>query len=136
VGIVTGVLLGTLYMASHSAQGPHLGLPQMIQSRAQFGYYGAAFPLAFAVLMYPGFSAAGVVLGARTLAELTGLSIGPGIVVLSVLSTLVAIFGYAVPGGDASARHRLGIVRQRHRAPRGGSVTEEYRPVGVAEQQR
>jgi len=29
-------------MAAHSAQGPQLGIPQMIQSRAQFGVLGAA----------------------------------------------------------------------------------------------
>src|ERR1700685_4477783 len=29
VGIVVGVVLGTLLVAGHSAQGPHLGLPQM-----------------------------------------------------------------------------------------------------------
>ncbi|WP_051343158.1 purine-cytosine permease family protein [Pseudonocardia spinosispora] len=94
VGIVIGVLVGTLFMASHSAQGPHLGLPQMIQSRAQFGYYGAAFPLIFVVVMYLGFYAAGVVLGAQALTALTGLPLSAGIIVLSVLSTLVAIFGY------------------------------------------
>src|SRR3954451_20781803 len=37
IAIVAGVLIGTLFMAFHSAQGPKLGLPQMIQSRAQFG---------------------------------------------------------------------------------------------------
>ena len=41
LAIVTGCALGTLFMASHSSQGPELGLPQMIQSRPQFGYQGA-----------------------------------------------------------------------------------------------
>jgi NCS1 family nucleobase:cation symporter-1 len=94
VGILLGVLLGTLFMAAHSAQGPHLGLPQMIQSRAQFGYYGAAFPLIFVVFMYLGFYAAGVVLGAQALAALVGLPVPAGIVVLSVASAVVAVFGY------------------------------------------
>ena len=31
-------LIGTLFMAFHASQGPQLGLPQMIQSRGQFGY--------------------------------------------------------------------------------------------------
>src|ERR671933_480422 len=38
VAIALGVLIGTFFMAFHSAQGPQLGLPQMIQSRPQFGY--------------------------------------------------------------------------------------------------
>ena len=29
-----GIMFGTLFMALHGAQGPQLGLPQMIQSRA------------------------------------------------------------------------------------------------------
>src|SRR3954463_16494070 len=33
LAIILGALLGTLFMAFHSAQGPQLGLPQMIQSR-------------------------------------------------------------------------------------------------------
>ena len=37
IAILTGVLTGTFFMAFHSAQGPQLGLPQMIQSRPQFG---------------------------------------------------------------------------------------------------
>ena len=36
-GIILGTLFGSIFMAYHSAQGPHLGIPQMIQSRAQFG---------------------------------------------------------------------------------------------------
>ena len=42
VAIVLGVCVGTVFTAFHSAQGPQLGLPQMIQSRAQFGYRGVA----------------------------------------------------------------------------------------------
>jgi purine-cytosine permease-like protein len=41
IAIVLGVVIGTFFMAAHSAQGPQLGLPQMIQSRPQFGYVGA-----------------------------------------------------------------------------------------------
>ena len=41
VAIVLGSALGTFFMAFHSTQGPQLGLPQMIQSRPQFGRRGA-----------------------------------------------------------------------------------------------
>src|SRR2546430_16241385 len=41
VAVLAGGLLGTFFMAFHSTQGPQLGLPQMIQSRPQFGYSGA-----------------------------------------------------------------------------------------------
>ena len=35
-----GILFGTLFVAFHASQGAELGLPQMIQSRAQFGFRG------------------------------------------------------------------------------------------------
>ncbi len=40
-----GIAFGTLFMAFHATQGPHLGLPQMIQSRAQLGYRGVIIAL-------------------------------------------------------------------------------------------
>jgi purine-cytosine permease-like protein len=56
LAIIGGVLFGTFFMAFHSAQGPQLGLPQMIQSRPQFGYVGALLVWAFAYLQYAGFN--------------------------------------------------------------------------------
>jgi NCS1 family nucleobase:cation symporter-1 len=41
VAALLGSAIGTIFMAAHSAQGPQLGIPQMIQSRAQFGVLGA-----------------------------------------------------------------------------------------------
>ena len=54
LAIVIGTLVGTLFMAFHSAQGPQLGLPQMIQSRPQFGYLGALLVWLFAYVQYAG----------------------------------------------------------------------------------
>jgi NCS1 family nucleobase:cation symporter-1 len=42
--IVAGAAIGGAFMAAHSAQGPRLGVPQLVQSRAQFGFYGALLP--------------------------------------------------------------------------------------------
>src|ERR1700693_5896971 len=50
--LAVGNVLGTVFMAAHSAQGPRLGIPQMIQSRAQFGVIGAALPLVAVVITY------------------------------------------------------------------------------------
>lgn len=44
LGLLIGNILGGIVMALHSAQGPRLGLPQMISSRVQFGVKGAALP--------------------------------------------------------------------------------------------
>ena len=58
LALLIGNLFGVTFMAAHSAQGPKLGIPQMIQSRAQFGFYGAIVPLVLVLLMYVGYFAA------------------------------------------------------------------------------
>ena len=54
---ILGCLLGTFFMAFHSTQGPQLGLPQMIQSRPQFGYTGALLVWGVALVAYIGYTA-------------------------------------------------------------------------------
>ena len=54
LAIVLGSMVGTFFMAFHANQGPTLGLPQMIQSRAQFGVRGAIIPFAGALFVYIG----------------------------------------------------------------------------------
>lgn len=56
IAVGFGMALGTAFMALHANQGPKLGLPQMIQSRAQFGALGAIFPLIVAVFIYIGYN--------------------------------------------------------------------------------
>jgi nucleobase:cation symporter-1, NCS1 family len=51
-----GAVFGALAMAFHASQGPVLGLPQMVQSRAQFGYFGVLVPVVVTVLVFIGFS--------------------------------------------------------------------------------
>ncbi|MYV42740.1 cytosine permease [Streptomyces sp. SID1328] len=96
VGLVAGNLLGGAVMALHSAQGPRLGLPQMIQSRAQFGVRGAAVPLLLVILMYVGFFASGSVLAGQATARLTHTNDTTGIIVFALLTAVVAAIGYRV----------------------------------------
>src|ERR1700710_2057102 len=56
VATIAGSLFGTFFMAFHSAQGPQLGLPQLMQSRPQFGYLGALLVWLFAYVQYFGFN--------------------------------------------------------------------------------
>ncbi|MDI3421940.1 purine-cytosine permease family protein [Streptomyces luteolus] len=94
IGLVLGNLLGGAVMALHSAQGPKLGLPQMIQSRAQFGVRGAVVPLALVIVMYIGFFASGSVLAGQAVGELTHLGETPGILIFAAVSGLMAAVGY------------------------------------------
>jgi nucleobase:cation symporter-1, NCS1 family len=81
-------------MAFHSAQGPQLGLPQMIQSRPQFGYVGALLVWLFAYLQYAGFNVFNTILAGQ--AGHTTLHIGEklGIVIATVLAVAIALIGY------------------------------------------
>jgi NCS1 family nucleobase:cation symporter-1 len=94
VAIVVGNVLGGIVMALHSAQGPRMGIPQMIQSRAQFGYYGAILPLILVIIMYIGFFASSGVLGGQALSAWTGIPVTPSIIIVALICTLLAIFGY------------------------------------------
>jgi NCS1 family nucleobase:cation symporter-1 len=96
VGLVVGNLLGGAVMALHSAQGPRLGLPQMIQSRAQFGVRGAVVPLLLVILMYVGFFASGSVLAGQAVGELTHTGDTTGIVVFALVTGVMATVGYRV----------------------------------------
>jgi NCS1 nucleoside transporter family len=95
IAIAAGNVVGALFMALHSAQGPRLGVPQMIQSRAQFGYFGALLVVLVAVAMYVGFFASNLVLGGQSLNQLaSGISVNTGIIICAVVSLVITIFGY------------------------------------------
>src|SRR5262245_10734893 len=94
IGLLLGQLLGGAVMALHAAQGPQLGLPQMISSRVQFGVYGAIIPITAVCLMYIGFSASGCVLAGQAVGQLLHVDDGVGIVVFAVLIVAVTLFGY------------------------------------------
>ena len=94
VAILCGCALGTFFMAFHAAQGPQLGLPQMIQSRPQFGYRGALLVWVVALVTYVGYNAFNQVLGAHTMHELAGLPTGPTMAIFTIASVGIALIGY------------------------------------------
>lgn len=92
--IAVGTLIGVVFVAYHSAQGPKLGLPQMIQSRAQFGFFGANLPLIVVIAMYLGFFGGGAILGGQAVSALFGIELKVGIAATSILSLVLVTFGY------------------------------------------
>jgi NCS1 family nucleobase:cation symporter-1 len=92
--IIVGNALGGLYMALHSVQGPRLGLPQMMQSRAQFGMYGTALPNIIVVLMYIGYFTSSAILGGQAVASLFHVTATEGIIIINAFVLLVVWFGY------------------------------------------
>ncbi|MDB6047533.1 MAG: permease, cytosine/purine, uracil, thiamine, allantoin family [Pseudomonas sp.] len=110
VGLLIGQLLGGGVMALHAAQGPKLGLPQMISSRVQFGVYGAVIPLVLVCLMYIGFSASGSVLAGQAVAQLIHVPDWQGILIFAALIVVATIFGYRVIHVIGRVASVIGIV--------------------------
>lgn len=94
LAIVIGVAVGTFFMAFHANQGPHLGLPQMIQSRAQFGSRGAIIPFIATTFVYIGFNVFCVLTVSEGVRMLVG---GPALLwnlLLTAVSIVLAVYGY------------------------------------------
>jgi purine-cytosine permease-like protein len=81
-------------MAFHAAQGPTFGLPQMIQSRAQFGYRGVVVPLFATLFTYLAFNVADQVLLAEGLHGAYGWNSDLVAIVCSVGAGLLAVYGH------------------------------------------
>jgi len=94
IAVVLGAAFGTFFMAFHSTQGPQLGLPQMIQSRPQFGYVGALLVWGVALIAYIGFNAFNQILAAQTVHDLYGADPTATILVFALLAVSLAVVGY------------------------------------------
>jgi NCS1 family nucleobase:cation symporter-1 len=96
LAIVAGGAVGGIFMAYHSAQGPKLGLTQLIQSRAQFGFYGALLPNAAIWLIFLGYIVGENVLAAQALAGLWHISYSEAMTIACFVTWLVVFFGYRI----------------------------------------
>ncbi len=99
--IVIGFAIGSFLAAFHSAQGPALGIPQMVQSRAQFGYVGAALPMLVAAVNYLIFFAAAPAVCGLIVHLVWGWNAYLVAGAVMAMTFVVALFGY-----DLS--HRIG----------------------------
>lgn len=97
IAVIVGCAIGTFFMAFHSAQGPQLGLPQMIQSRPQFGYLGALLVWGVALVTYIGYNSFNQVLAAQALRQLDGspaMHADAVMIGLAALAAALALVGY------------------------------------------
>lgn len=95
IAIIAGTLAGALFIALHATQGPRLGVPQTIQSRGQFGFYGAAFLFPCVLLLNVGFIAAQLVIEAQAgNGVISSISVPEWILIIVVPATAIGIFGY------------------------------------------
>ena len=97
IAVILGCLLGTFFMAFHSTQGPQLGLPQMIQSRPQFGYTGALLVWGVALVAYVGYNAFNQVLAGQAVHQLLPQvpATSPAVIaVFALFAVALAAVGY------------------------------------------
>ena len=95
IATVIGNLVGAVFMALHSAQGPQLGVPQMIQTRGQFGSVGALLVIGLVVVMYLGFFASNAVVGGQALHSVaSAMPVNVGVTAIGLISLVAAIYGY------------------------------------------
>lgn len=94
IAVVIGAGFGTVFMALHANQGPKMGLPQMIQSRAQFGSRGAIVPFAATIFVYVGFIVFGVILVTQAIQLILPGSKWFWYPTLIAISIVIAVVGY------------------------------------------
>ncbi|MFG6206123.1 purine-cytosine permease family protein [Pseudomonas retamae] len=103
IALILGCVIGTVFMAAHSTQGPHLGIPQMIQSRAQFGVFGAGFPLLINYVSFILFTAANGVVMRDAIKSFIDVGDNTAIVLFGLVSFIIGFIGYELI-------HRLGAI--------------------------
>ena len=94
LAIVIGVGLGTFAMAFHANQGPRMGLPQMVQSRAQFGLRGAIVPFIAVVFVYIGFNVFNVILATDAINTVLPGERAPWYALMIILAVIIAVVGH------------------------------------------
>ena len=94
VALVAGTVFGTALMALHASQGPHLGLPQMLQSRAQFGFRGVVIPLVAALVTFAAYTTLDSIILALGFDSLFGVGKALTIIVTVAVAVALAAFGY------------------------------------------
>ena len=95
LAIALGHMIGGLVIALASAQGPRMGIPQMVQSRGQFGRYGALLIVFFAALIYIGFFISNIVLAGKSIVGIAPSVPVPASILIGALSaTAIGVIGY------------------------------------------
>ena len=89
-----GIMIGTIFQAFHASQGAELGLPQMIQSRAQFGFRGVVVPLLAVLVSLVGYNVVATVILSEGLQTLWSLNRSVGAIGISLVAAVLAVWGH------------------------------------------
>ena len=95
VAILAGNVIGAFGSALHASQGPHLGIPQMLQARAQFGYLGGGLFAIIAFVMFMGFFTSILIVAKDALlAVFPGINGSVAIIGFAAIGIILCVFGY------------------------------------------
>lgn len=94
IGLVIGNLVGAVILGLVSTYGPRLGVPQMVQSRGAFGFFGNFLPGIFNLVAGALWFAVNTVLGTFAFTALLHLSFTVGLVIMVLIQIVIAVYGY------------------------------------------
>lgn len=97
--LVSGIIamvVGCLVPAYTSTMGSKSGCRQMVSARFLFGQWGVKFVALICIVGGIGWSVVNCVVGGQVLAAISGVDLAVGIVVISVASLVIAVFGIKV----------------------------------------
>ncbi|MEG3112000.1 MULTISPECIES: cytosine permease [Pantoea] len=93
--IIAGHMFGGLFLALTSAQGPKVGIPQMVQSRAQFGRYGSLLMICFTTVIYLGFFISNISLSGKVINNvIPTIPVTLATIIGAILATFIGMVGY------------------------------------------
>ncbi|TAM85397.1 hypothetical protein EPN42_15215 [bacterium] len=94
LGLLIGNLGGCVLLGVLATFGARKGVPQMVQSRYAFGFFGNMIPAALTYLSGIGWFAINTVFGTYALVTLTHLPYVAALAVMLVFQVLIAVYGY------------------------------------------
>lgn len=97
--IVSGLvsmIVGCLVPAYCSTMGAKSGCRQMVTAKFLFGCWGVRIVAVIVIISSLGWSVVNCVLGGEVLAALSGVPLSVGIVIISIISLVVAVFGIKI----------------------------------------
>ncbi len=94
IAIIVGTVLGTLFLGLLTTFGYRWGVPQLIQSRAAFGFVGNFLPSIFNFIAGIGWYAVNTVLGVYALQWLLPIGFFPDLVIMIAIQAVVSVYGH------------------------------------------
>lgn len=94
-GLVS-MIVGCLVPAYCSTMGAQSGCRQMVTAKFLFGCWGVRIVAIIVIISSLGWSVVNCVLGGEVLAALSGVPLSVGVVIISIISLVVAVFGIKI----------------------------------------